>query len=241
MNKAVLAFIAMLVLPGCVTEDNVVDLDESQSDYGELMGLNIVAQTLGRDVDVAHTYDLLDESANNSTLILWAAAGCKGCHQWTQMIRECVDNGTIPEDSNIVTVHRYPAFEMTTYVNNTYGNSSSDYYSPWPVLMPVDGATAWDATTGEESEVPLAEAFNNPVTPTLQVLDPRGPAGLAEQDLLPRLLRRGGVRGGDRIARADGNDKADLLLLRIVSEECVFEQWSLDDEVTTTVAVRARK
>jgi len=26
-----------------------------------------------------------------------------------------------------------------------------------------------------------------------------------------------------------------------VSEECVFEQWSLDDEVTTTVAVSARK
>ena len=141
MNKAVLALVAILVLPGCVTEDNVVDLGES---------------------------------GNNSTLILWAAAGCKGCHQWTQMIRECVDNGTIPEDSNIVTVHRYPRFEMTTYVNNTYGNSSSDYYSPWPVLMPVDGATAWDATTGEESEVPLAEAFNNPVTPTLQVLDPEG-------------------------------------------------------------------
>ena len=48
---------------------------------------------------------------------------------------------------------------MTTYVNNTYGNSSSDYYSPWPVLMPVDGATAWDATTGEESEVPLSTYY----------------------------------------------------------------------------------
>ena len=39
----------------------------------------------------------------------------------------------------------------------------------------------------------------------------------------------------------EGSEKADLLLLRIVSEECVFEQWSLDDEVTTTVAIRARK
>ena len=39
----------------------------------------------------------------------------------------------------------------------------------------------------------------------------------------------------------EGNDKADLLLLRIVSKECVFEQWSLDDEVATTIAVRARK
>ena len=32
MNKAVLALIAILVLPGCVTEDNVVDMGESQGD-----------------------------------------------------------------------------------------------------------------------------------------------------------------------------------------------------------------
>ena len=64
---------------------------------------------------------------------------------------------------------------------------------------------------------------------------------MAEQDLLPRLLRGGGVRGCDRIARGEGNGKADLLLLRIESEEFVFEQWSLDDEVATTIAVRARK
>ena len=49
------------------------------------------------------------------------------------------------------------------------------------------------------------------------------------------------MRWGVRIARMDGNDKADLLLLRIVSEECGCEQWALDDEVATTVAVRARK
>ena len=114
MNKAVLALVAILVLPGCVTEDNVVEVDESQSNVSELQGLNIVAQTLGRDVDVKPTYDLLGESGNNSTLILWAAAGFKCCHHCTQMIRECVDNGIIPEDSNRVTVHRYPRFEMVT-------------------------------------------------------------------------------------------------------------------------------
>ena len=80
MNKAVLALVAILVLPGCVTEDNATELGDSQGDEEELQGLNIVAQTLGRDIDVAPTYDLLRESGNNSTLILWAAAGCKGCH-----------------------------------------------------------------------------------------------------------------------------------------------------------------
>ena len=69
MNKAVLALVAILLLPGCVTEDNVVDLGESQGDDGELQGLNIVAQTLGRDVDVAPTYDLLGESGNELSLI----------------------------------------------------------------------------------------------------------------------------------------------------------------------------
>ena len=174
MNKAVLVLVAILVLPGCVTEDNATELGDSQGDEEELQGLNIVAQTLGRDIDVAPTYDLLRESGNNSTLILWAAAGCKGCHQWTQMIRECVDNGTISKDMHIVTVHRYPSFEGESYVNNTYGNNTSDTYSPWPVLMPEDGDTAVDAKTGASSSVPLPEAFNNPTTPTLQVLDSEG-------------------------------------------------------------------
>ena len=42
------------------------------------------------------------------------------------------------------------------------------------MLVPEDGDTAVDATTGERSGVPLPEAFNNPSTPTLQVLDAEG-------------------------------------------------------------------
>ena len=56
MNKAVLALVAILLLPGCVTEDNVVDLGESQGDDGELQGLNIVAQTC-----LLYTSDAADE------------------------------------------------------------------------------------------------------------------------------------------------------------------------------------
>ena len=175
MKKGVLVVIALFVIPGCVSQTDETSQEiSSTGDDGELQGINIVAQTLGRGVDGAQTYDLLEESGNNSTLILWAAAGCNGCHEWTQMIRECVDNGTISEDMHIVTVHRYPSFEGKSYVNDTYGDNTSDTYSPWPVLMPEDGDTAVDATTGESSDVPLPEAFNNPSTPTLQVLNPEG-------------------------------------------------------------------
>tara|TARA_B110000014_G_scaffold167576_1_gene118725 strand:- start:990 stop:1586 length:597 start_codon:yes stop_codon:yes gene_type:complete len=174
MRKAIAMLLVLLLLPGCVSTETETDLTDSESSNDELQGVNIVAKTLGREVDGTTTYDLLRESGNNSTLILWAAAGCNGCHQWTQMIRECIQNGTIPEDSNIVTVHRYPSFEKMSYVNSTYGNLSSEHYSPWPVLVPEEGDTAWEAATGERSEVPLTEAFNNPVTPTLQVLDSEG-------------------------------------------------------------------
>ena len=175
MHKQLYLVIVLLILPGCVSQTDEASQEISSTNGdSELQGINIVAQTLGRDVDGPETYDILEESGNNSTLILWAAAGCNGCHQWTQMIRECVDNGTISKDMHIVTVHRYPRFEGESYVNNTYGNNTSDTYSPWPVLMPEDGDTAVDAKTGASSSVPLPEAFNNPTTPTLQVLDSEG-------------------------------------------------------------------
>ena len=46
MNKAVLALVAILVLPGCVTEDNVVDISESQGDDGELLAVSYTHLTL---------------------------------------------------------------------------------------------------------------------------------------------------------------------------------------------------
>ena len=174
MRRRIVALLVSLILSGCVSTENEASLVDSEGDNGNLRGVNIVAETLGREVDVNTTYDLLFESDNNSTLILWVAAGCHGCHQWTQMIRECIQNGTITEDSNIVTIHRYPSFERRSAVNSTYGNMSSDYYSPWPVLVPGGDDTALDAKSGERSDIPISEAFNNPVTPTLQILDNEG-------------------------------------------------------------------
>lgn len=165
----------MILLPGCTSSDVGDTSDDSENVVNsELSGVNIVAETLGRDVDGPSIYNLLEQSGNNSTLILWAAAGCHGCHEWTSMIRESIENGTIPGEVNVVTVHRYPNFEKRSYVNDTYGNLSSDYYSPWPILLPEEDAFAWDANTGKMSSTGLVNAFNNPVTPTLQILDSKG-------------------------------------------------------------------
>ena len=174
MDRVVTILIVLFILPGC-TSPVVEDLEIIQGENDEeLQGVNVIAKTLGREIDMTSDYNLLEQSGNNSTLILWAAAGCNGCHLWTEMIRQCMQNGTIHEDLNVVTIHRYPNFEGTQYVYDTYGNNSSKQYSPWPVLVPSETDTAWDASTGEQSSVPLPEAFNNPVTPTLQVIDSGG-------------------------------------------------------------------
>tara|TARA_Y100000768_G_scaffold357701_1_gene312960 strand:+ start:1610 stop:2203 length:594 start_codon:yes stop_codon:yes gene_type:complete len=170
---SILVTCILLPLSGCISD--VSSIDESDSD-GEstLDRMNIVAGTLDREVDRYAEYNVLENSSGQNTLILWAASGCRGCHEWTEMIRESIANGTISNESNIVTVQRYPSFESRESFFEVFGNNSSEQYSPWPVLTPHSSAVAWDAETGEPSTVPLDDAFGNPRTPTLQVLGPDG-------------------------------------------------------------------
>jgi len=163
-------------MSGCISNENELisnnpNINESED---ELQRINIVAPTLGRDVDKSSTFDILNESSNNSTLLIWVSTGCRGCHLWTEMIRECFENGTISQETNVVTVHRYPNFENIEDVNETYGNISSEHYTPWPVIIPQNDAVAWDADSGTASNTSLIKAFNNPSTPTLQILNSEG-------------------------------------------------------------------
>tara|TARA_B100000900_G_scaffold283908_1_gene243201 strand:- start:441 stop:998 length:558 start_codon:yes stop_codon:yes gene_type:complete len=160
-------------LAGCITDVENVDAQE-EAETPSLDRMNIVAQTLDRDVDLYSEYNVLENSSGQNTLILWAASGCRGCHEWTEMIRESIANGSISNESNIITIQRYPSFDSRESFYEVFGNNSSDQYSPWPVLVPYSSAVAWNAETGEPSTIPLDEAFGNPRTPTLQVLGPNG-------------------------------------------------------------------
>lgn len=173
--KWALPLILLLVMPlaGCITDVENVDAQE-EAETPSLDRMNIVAQTLDRDVDLYSEYNVLENSSGQNTLILWAASGCRGCHEWTEMIRESIANGSISNESNIITIQRYPSFDSRESFYEVFGNNSSDQYSPWPVLVPYSSAVAWNAETGEPSTIPLDEAFGNPRTPTLQVLGPNG-------------------------------------------------------------------
>jgi len=172
-SLAILTVFLLIPVAGCITE---VEDDDSQveAEPPSLDRMNIVAQTLDRDVDQYSEYNVLENSSGQNTLILWAASGCRGCHEWTEMIRESIANGSISNESNIITIQRYPSFDSRESFYEVFGNNSSDQYSPWPVLVPYSSAVAWNAETGEPSTIPLDEAFGNPRTPTLQVLGPNG-------------------------------------------------------------------
>ena len=172
-SLAILTVFLLIPVAGCITE---VEDDDSrvEAEPPSLDRMNIVAQTLDRDVDQYSEYNVLENSSGQNTLILWAASGCRGCHEWTEMIRESIANGSISNESNIITIQRYPSFDSRESFYEVFGNNSSDQYSPWPVLVPYSSAVAWNAETGEPSTIPLDEAFGNPRTPTLQVLGPNG-------------------------------------------------------------------
>ena len=46
--------------------------------------MTIVATTAGRSVDEAPTLDVVASANGNATLLIWVAAGCSGCHDWTE-------------------------------------------------------------------------------------------------------------------------------------------------------------
>ena len=106
--------------------------------------------------------------------MLWVAAGCSGCHDWTTMLSEEIDAGNISNTTNIVSVHRYPAFESTNDVRERYTTNNTSTYTPWPLLLPSESTNVIDVETGRMTDVNLYRAFQNPVTPTLQVLDGEG-------------------------------------------------------------------
>ena len=114
----------LLPLSGCISDVSDVDVSDSESEIS-LNRMNIVAQTLDREVDGYNEYNVLENSSGQNTLILWAASGCRGCHEWTEMIRESIANGTISNESNVITVQRYPSFESRGSFFEVFGNNLS--------------------------------------------------------------------------------------------------------------------
>jgi hypothetical protein len=168
------AVLAMLVLiPGCTSPQSVVEA-ESTNEVQLPEHLNLIADTAGRDIDRGDQLDILQDAAGENTLILWVSTGCTGCHDWTEMIADEMRSGNLSNDTRIITVHRYPSFENREEVIDVYASPNSSTESLWPVLIPNDGQSAIDVDRNKLTDYDYSEAFSNPATPSLYVLNGDG-------------------------------------------------------------------
>ena len=174
-KQIVSLMVLLMMLAGCTAApmEEAADTEEEAVLSPVPERLAFVAPTFDRDVDNGATHDLRN-SFDGPVLMLWVAAGCAGCHDWTAMLNEELQAGNVSNTTNIVSVHRYPSFESMDDVRERYTDNNSSTYTPWPLLLPSQSTTVIDAESGEMTDVGLYRAFEMPVTPTLQVLDSEG-------------------------------------------------------------------
>jgi len=162
----------ILLIPGCL---------ESQSLNGDKMDeiplrLSFKADTLDRPEDGGATFDLKDELENGPVLMLWIGSGCSGCHDWTELIRQSLDNGSLNDSTlSVISVHGWSQIEGPEEVMKTFGNDSNNsFYTPWKIVMGKKNTPALEYFSQQDSGFGLYEAYGNPSTPTLQLIGDNG-------------------------------------------------------------------
>ena len=160
----------VVILSGCVAP---LDTEES-SDIP--LQLAFTADTLDRFEDGDSEFVLKQSLESKPVLILWIAAGCSGCHDWTQLIRESIDNGSLSNSVlSVVSMHRWANIESPERVMEVFGEEDNNSnYTPWPIVIPQESDKIVDFDTGVKTTYTVVEGFNNPGTPTVQLIGQDG-------------------------------------------------------------------
>ena len=176
LRKIIFALLtAALLTPGCI-EMETSNIESENAEKPLPFELTFESSTLDRNEDGGSVFDLEEELKNGPVMLLWIGSGCTGCHDWTDMIREKMDNGEL-SDSNItiVSVHRWGEFESQEDVMDVFGSrDGSSHYTPWTIALPTSDTQAYEIGTGENTGASIYSAYGNPGTPTLQVIAENG-------------------------------------------------------------------
>ena len=173
MNIKAYSIILILLtsmLCGCVSQEQEIIVDDSISAPERM---SFTAPLMFSDSN--NTELTLDEYiSDDPVLLIWVAAGCMGCHSWTDIITEEVNNGNI-SNSSLLSIHRYPSFESNSYVEEVYGNhENATNPVSWPLVLPPEDTKIIDLDSGLESQLSFYDSFGYPSTPTLQIMDNLG-------------------------------------------------------------------
>ena len=168
-------FTILMFLAGCVQPDSMIE-NESPNSNQIPFELTFSADTLDREEDGTPEFDLKEQLEDGPVMLLWIGAGCTGCHDWTDMIREKMDEGVFEESNmTIVSVHRWGEFESKDDIQRVFGlENQSEHYTPWTIVTPSELTQAEDFNTEQSTGASIYSAYGNPGTPTLQVIAPNG-------------------------------------------------------------------
>ena len=171
--------IILTSLSGCVSENTI----EQQQD---VQRFSFTADMLQANSSVEVDFSLHDHLQLKPMILFWVSTGCYGCHDWTDALRGSVENGTL-NVSSIVSIHRYADFESEQKLNDVYGtDNNSTHPSPWVVLIPNQDTPVFDYDTGTlVNDISIYEAFNHPVTPTIQILNTNGEIAWESKEYWP--------------------------------------------------------
>ena len=164
--------ILIFLIPGCIETQSVIGDEREEIP----LRLTFKADTLDRAEDQGPTFDLKEELKDGPVLMLWVGSSCFGCHDWTNMIRESLENGTLNESTlSIVSVHRWSNLEGAEEVMNAFGEDTNDSsYTPWRIVMANEQTPALEYFSGDDTGFNVYEAYGNPSTPTLQLIGDNG-------------------------------------------------------------------
>ena len=165
IKNGILLISILCLLSGCVAPDRAIEGSTIDEQPIERLTFQSLTYTWDESSSVS---DLNAISGNQSTLLLWVGASCRGCHDWTDMLREGIENGSL-EGISIVSIHRYSAFEQPDDVLARYVGNDSEYPIKWPIMLPSEDVDVINLDSGLISDSDLYDAFLNPSTPTLQI------------------------------------------------------------------------
>ena len=173
MKSSIFIFFIVVssALSGCISENQSVISEDSTNDLPERLSFSAPIMNGSSNI----TNFVLEEYVSDGpVLMLWVAAGCMGCHSWTDILVDEVENGNICNSSTL-SIHRYSSFESQSYVEEVYGNhQNSSNPVHWPLVLPSEETIVYDLDTGYESTSGFYNSFGNPSTPTLQIMNPLG-------------------------------------------------------------------
>ncbi len=138
--------------------------------------MSFIADTLDRVEDRDVKFNMKNELTNSPVLILWIAAGCSGCHDWTELIRNSLNNGSLNSSTvSVISIHRWSNIESNEQVMEVFGTEDNNsFYTPWPIIMPSETDFLIDFETDEETSFSIYEGYGNPGTPTVQLIGQDG-------------------------------------------------------------------